>query len=47
MSISDKGLAPDYEVTRTPEERLNNIDPQKEAAFKFLAGEELNKTTTQ
>lgn len=43
VSISDKGLAPDYEVKRTPEERLNNIDPQKEAALKFLAGEELVK----
>ncbi len=47
VSISDKGLAPDYEINRTPEERLNNIDPQKEAALKFLAGEVLNKTTAQ
>jgi len=37
-SISNGGLAPNYTISRTPENRINNIDPQQEAAIKFLAG---------
>jgi carboxyl-terminal processing protease len=40
-SISDGGLTPDIVIKRTPEQRLNNEDPQLEAALKFLAGEEV------
>ncbi len=35
-SISDGGLTPDIEVKRTPEDRTKGIDPQTEAAVKYL-----------
>ncbi len=38
VSISDGGLAPDYEVVRTPEERLKGVDPQREAALLVIHG---------
>ncbi len=38
-SISDGGLEPDIIINRTPEERLSDIDPQLDAALRFLAGE--------
>lgn len=40
-SISDGGLAPNIEVERTNEQRLNGEDPQLDAAIRFLNGEEI------
>jgi carboxyl-terminal processing protease len=40
-SISDGGLTPDIVINRTPQQRLENIDPQKDAAIAFLNGEEV------
>lgn len=37
-SISHGGLAPDIEIIRTPQQRIDEIDPQLEAALKFLGG---------
>ncbi|MCA9358353.1 S41 family peptidase [Candidatus Kaiserbacteria bacterium] len=37
-SISDGGLSPDIVISRTIEDRQNNVDPQKEAAVRFLSG---------
>ena len=37
-SISLQGLAPKYVVERTPEQRLNNEDPQMTAALQYLQG---------
>ncbi|MEK7462277.1 MAG: S41 family peptidase [Patescibacteria group bacterium] len=39
VSISDGGLSPDYVIKRTPEDREAGIDPQKDAALRFLRGE--------
>lgn len=39
VSISDGGLAPDIHIERTPADREAGLDPQKEAAIKFLKGE--------
>ncbi|MEZ4195576.1 MAG: S41 family peptidase [Candidatus Paceibacterota bacterium] len=41
LSISDGGLTPDIVIKRTPEQRLEGIDPQLEAGLKFLQGEEV------
>ncbi len=41
VSISDSGLKPDIKIDRTPQHRLDNVDPQQEAAIKFLKGEEV------
>jgi len=41
VSISDGGLDPDIIISRTPENRINNQDPQQEAALRFLRGEEV------
>lgn len=41
VSISDGGLKPDIVIKRTPQNRVDGVDPQKEAAVKFLAGEEV------
>lgn len=38
-SISEGGLQPDILISRTPEQRKNEEDPQKDAALKFLRGE--------
>ncbi len=38
VSISEGGLAPNITIKRTPQQRLDKIDPQKEAALLFLAG---------
>jgi carboxyl-terminal processing protease len=40
-SISDGGLAPDIKITRTPQQRLDNVDPQQEAALRYIKGEEV------
>lgn len=39
QSISDGGLAPDYEVIRTPQQRIDDVDPQLEAALAWLSGD--------
>ena len=39
VSISDGGLAPDIIINRTPAQRLNDEDPQRDAALRFLRGE--------
>jgi carboxyl-terminal processing protease len=40
-SISDGGLAPDIKITRTPQQQLDNVDPQQEAALRYIKGEEV------
>ena len=40
-SISEGGLAPDITIKRTPQQRLDKVDPQKDAALLFLAGKTL------
>jgi carboxyl-terminal processing protease len=41
VSISNGGLKPDITISRTPQERLDGVDKQKDAALKFLRGEEV------
>jgi carboxyl-terminal processing protease len=41
LSISDGGLAPDIVISRTPQERIDGVDKQKDAALKLLNGEEV------
>lgn len=41
VSISDSGLKPDIKITRTPEQRLEGLDPQQEAALRFISGKEV------
>jgi len=38
-SISNGGLTPDIRISRTPADRIAEIDPQKDAAVRFLQGE--------
>jgi carboxyl-terminal processing protease len=38
-SISEGGLTPDIIVGRTPQQYLDGVDPQLDAALRFLAGE--------
>jgi carboxyl-terminal processing protease len=45
VSISDGGLAPDYVIKRTPEDREAGVDPQKDAALRFLRGETIESQT--
>lgn len=35
-SISKSGITPEYQVIRTPEDRIAGVDPQLDAAIKFL-----------
>ncbi|MCA9354844.1 MAG: S41 family peptidase [Candidatus Kaiserbacteria bacterium] len=44
-SISDGGLTPNIVINRTPAQRLAGEDPQKDAAVRFLAGEEVVSET--
>ncbi|HEY0964657.1 MAG TPA: S41 family peptidase, partial [Candidatus Paceibacterota bacterium] len=39
VSISDGGLKPDINIERTPTDREAGVDPQKDAALRFLKGE--------
>ena len=39
VSISNGGLKPDITISRTPQERLDGVDKQKDAALSFLKGE--------
>ncbi|MEN9921012.1 MAG: carboxy-terminal-processing protease, carboxyl-terminal processing protease [Candidatus Parcubacteria bacterium] len=41
VSISHEGLAPDILIKRTPQHREAGEDPQKDAALRFLRGEEV------
>lgn len=41
VSISDGGLAPDIKISRSAEQRLADIDPQQEAALRYIKGEEV------
>ena len=38
-SISNGGLTPDIRISRTPADRQADLDPQKDAAVRFLQGE--------
>ncbi len=40
-SISEGGLTPDIVISRTPQQRLAAEDPQRVAALRFMAGEEV------
>lgn len=39
VSISESGLKPDIYISRTPQQRLDNVDPQQAAALRFIKGE--------
>jgi carboxyl-terminal processing protease len=39
ISISDGGLKPNILIERTPADREAGVDPQKDAALRFLKGE--------
>lgn len=45
ISISDGGLKPDIKISRTPQQRIDDVDPQEEAALKFIKGEEVVSET--
>ena len=45
ISISNGGLSPDIVVNRTTEQRLSGEDAQKDAAVRFLRGEEVVSET--
>jgi carboxyl-terminal processing protease len=38
-SISNGGLTPDIRISRTPADRIADVDPQKDAAVRHLQGE--------
>lgn len=45
VSISEGGLTPDIVISRTVADRQAEIDPQKDAALRFLSGEEVVSET--
>lgn len=47
VSISNGGLKPDILITRTPQERLDAVDKQKDAALAFLKGEEVKSEVAE
>jgi len=47
VSISEGGLTPDILVERTPQQIMENIDPQLEAAVAWLNGDKTVGTTTK
>ncbi len=47
VSISEGGLTPDIFVARTPQQIIEKIDPQLEAAVKWLNGDKTVGTTTK
>jgi carboxyl-terminal processing protease len=47
VSISKAGLAPDIIVERTPQQVIDNVDPQLDAAIKWLNGDKNVGTTTK
>ena len=46
-SISDGGLKPDLTIPRTPQQRLDDVDPQLEAALEFLGGKSIEEILTE
>ncbi len=46
VSISEGGLTPDIIIDRTPQQRIAEIDPQFDAAVRYLHGEEVMSSTT-
>lgn len=46
-SISNGGLKPDIVINRTPQQRIDNEDPQLQAALRFLAGEKVVSDTLE
>lgn len=47
LSISDGGLAPDIIISRTVADRQAGVDPQKDAAVRFLNGEKVESETLE
>ncbi len=47
VSISDSGLSPNILIKRTPQQRLDNVDPQQDAAIKFIKGETVVSETEE
>lgn len=47
VSISEAGLTPDIFVERTPQQVIDDIDPQLEAAIKWLNGDKAVGTTSE
>ncbi len=41
ISISENGLEPNIKINRTPQQLIEKIDPQQEAAINFLKGKEV------
>jgi carboxyl-terminal processing protease len=46
-SISKAGLTPNIVISRTPENRMDEEDPQKDAAIDFLKGKKVVSETTE
>lgn len=46
-SISNGGLTPDIVISRTPQQQIAGEDPQREAALRFLSGEEVVSETLE
>lgn len=44
-SISEGGLTPDILISRTPQQYLDGVDPQLDAALRYLAGESVASET--
>ena len=47
ISISDSGLQPDIRINRTPQQRLDNVDPQQDAALRYIKGETVVSETEE
>jgi carboxyl-terminal processing protease len=47
VSISNGGLTPDIVIGRTPQQRIAEEDPQKDAAVRFLSGEDVQSEDFQ
>lgn len=47
VSISEAGLKPDIYISRTPQQRLDNVDPQQEAALRYIKGETVVSETAE
>jgi hypothetical protein len=46
VSISEGGLTPEIAVERTPQQYIDGVDPQLEAALRFLKGETMTSQAT-
>ncbi len=47
VSISHEGIVPDYTIERTEEDRNKGVDPQLDAAVKFLSGQSIEVAETE